>query len=71
MSIATRRFAIGLSVFLAFLAGCYLGVNLALPGTMKKLFRDTSDTELLRSRKQWREAAARAKRLDLLPIRYA
>ena len=44
MSITTRRIAVGLSVFLAFLAGCYLGVNLALPGTMKKLFRDTSDT---------------------------
>jgi hypothetical protein len=44
MSITTRRFAIGLSVFLAFLAGCYLGVNLVLPGTMKKLLRDTSDS---------------------------
>ena len=44
MSITTRRFVIGLSVFLAFLAGCYLGVNLALPSTMKKLFHDSSDT---------------------------
>jgi hypothetical protein len=44
MSITTRRIVIGLSVFLAFLAGCYLGVNLVLPGSMKKLFRDASDT---------------------------
>ncbi len=43
MSATTRRFVIGLSVFLAFLAGCYLGVNLVLPSSMKKLFRDTSD----------------------------
>jgi len=44
MSIITRRLAIALSVFLAFLAGCYLGVNLVLPGTMKKFFRGTSDS---------------------------
>jgi len=44
MSIATRRIVIGLSVFLAFLAGCYLGVSLVLPGSMKKLLRDASDS---------------------------
>ena len=44
MRITTRRILIGLSVFLAFLAGCYVGVSLVLPGSIKKLFRDTSDT---------------------------
>ena len=44
MSITTRRIVVGLSVFLAFLAGCYLGVNLVVAGTMKKLLRNSSDT---------------------------
>ena len=44
MNIITRRFVIGLSVILAFLAGYLLGVNLVFPGSVKKLFRDASDT---------------------------
>src|SRR5215469_203925 len=44
MRMTTRRILIGLSVFLPFLAGCYVGVNLVLPGSVKKLFRDASDT---------------------------
>ena len=44
MSITTRHFAISLSVILAFLAGYFLGVNLVFPGSVKKLFRDASDT---------------------------
>lgn len=44
MSITTRRIVIGLSIFLAFLAGCYLGVNLVLTGTIKELLRNGSDT---------------------------
>ena len=44
MNITIRRFAISLSVILAFLAGYFLGVNLVFPGNVKKLFRDASDT---------------------------
>jgi hypothetical protein len=44
MSIVTRRFAVCLSVIFAFLIGYLLGVNLVFPGSVKKLFRDASDT---------------------------
>ena len=44
MSITTRRFAVCLSVVVAFLVGYFLGVNLVFPDSVKKLFRDASDT---------------------------
>jgi len=44
MSIRTCRLAISLGIILAFVLGYYLGINLVLPGSANKLFRDASDT---------------------------
>jgi hypothetical protein len=84
MSITTCRVAVCLSVIFAFLVGYFLGVNLVFPGSVKKLFRDASDTSYFAAINQprhsrpararrcgGREAAARGEHLALLSIRYA